>query len=112
MAITKTHLCLPEYPKPQHRPRAVAKSEFGDFRRQEEGGLKRWTQQYEQRLHKFTDQAIYRPSDGTWHVRPSSGKPAFARACGTQGDIPLSGDMDSDGVRHLWGGVNFTVVGY
>lgn len=52
-----------------------------------------------------SDLLVYRPSDGTWHVRYSSRGYSTATAStfgwGLPGDIPLVGDFDGDGRSEL-----------
>ncbi|MEP7211517.1 MAG: M36 family metallopeptidase [Acidobacteriota bacterium] len=42
------------------------------------------------------DAAVYRPSDGTWYVRKSSGGSSYIRF-GIASDVPVPGDYDGDG---------------
>src|SRR3954452_24770187 len=44
-----------------------------------------------------TDVAVWRPSDGFWHIIRSSTGSAFSQQWGTGGDIPVPGDYDGDG---------------
>jgi photosystem II stability/assembly factor-like uncharacterized protein len=46
-----------------------------------------------------TDIAVWRPSDGMWHILKSAGGTAIAQQWGNQslGDVPTPGDYDGDG---------------
>src|SRR5437762_14229916 len=45
-----------------------------------------------------TDFAVFRPSNGTWFIIPSSNPSApILRQWGTQGDVSVPGDYDGDG---------------
>jgi pyrrolidone-carboxylate peptidase len=44
-----------------------------------------------------TDLAVWRPSDGTWLVRPSGGGADTAFAFGMTGDLPVDADFSGDG---------------
>ena len=44
-----------------------------------------------------TDVAVWRPSNGTWHVVLSSTGQQVTHARGEDGDIPVPGDYDGDG---------------
>src|SRR5205823_6325703 len=65
-----------------------------------------------------TDLALWRPTDGTWHIAPSNGTPpitpniaaAQTTQWGLPGDIPITGDFDGDGKADLalWRPVNAT----
>jgi tetratricopeptide (TPR) repeat protein len=46
--------------------------------------------------HK-TDSAFWRPSDGTWSVRPSTGGPVRTVRLGQPGDLPVPADYDGTG---------------
>ena len=50
-----------------------------------------------------TDEAIYRPSTGTWYALKSSTNDAawLAQQWGAGGDIPVRGDFDGDGISDL-----------
>ena len=48
-----------------------------------------------------TDLAVWRPGDGTWHVKPSSGEGSWEAQWGQSGDIPVLGDYDGDGETDL-----------
>jgi len=48
-----------------------------------------------------TDISVFRPSTGTWYLRPSAGGPASATDWGTSGDLPVPGDYDGDGKTDL-----------
>ncbi len=41
--------------------------------------------------------AIYRPSEGKWHIRPDAGGAAVVRTLGKESDTPVPGDYDGDG---------------
>jgi hypothetical protein len=41
--------------------------------------------------------AVWRPSDGTWHVLNLATQQTVIKQWGQQGDIPVSGDYDGDG---------------
>ncbi len=43
------------------------------------------------------DVAIYRPSNGTWYIIPSSTSKPYTQQWGLTGDIPVPGDYDGDG---------------
>ena len=45
----------------------------------------------------LTDMAVFRPSNGTWYVRPSTTRALVASVWGGVGDIPVPGDYDGDG---------------
>jgi hypothetical protein len=48
------------------------------------------------------DVAVWRPSNGTWYIVPSSKPTTFtARQWGLQGDIPVPGDYDGDGITDI-----------
>jgi hypothetical protein len=44
-----------------------------------------------------SDIAVYRPSNGTWYINPSSGAAAYGVQWGISTDIPVPGDYDGDG---------------
>src|SRR5437870_2843569 len=44
-----------------------------------------------------TDFAIWRPSNGTWHVILSSTKATISRQWGLTDDVPVPGDYNGDG---------------
>lgn len=44
-----------------------------------------------------TDWMLYRPSNGTWFVRPSNGRSDIAMQFGVSTDIPVPADYDGDG---------------
>lgn len=45
------------------------------------------------------DLAVWRPSDGTWHILPSSNPSApLNLQWGLPGDVPLAGDFNGDGL--------------
>ncbi len=46
------------------------------------------------------DVAVYRPSDGVWYIRKSSGGNMF-RQFGISTDIPVPGDYDGDGIDDI-----------
>lgn len=41
--------------------------------------------------------AVFRPSDGSWHVLYSSNGGQITESFGTSGNIPVTGDYDGDG---------------
>ncbi len=43
-----------------------------------------------------TDQALFRPADGTWYIRHSSDQSVEVLHWGQKGDIPVPGDYDGD----------------
>ncbi len=43
------------------------------------------------------DITVYRPSDGTWYVVPSTGGAPYGYAWGNSADWPVTGDFDGDG---------------
>jgi hypothetical protein len=44
-----------------------------------------------------TDAAVFRPSDGTWHIRRSSDSLLTTVNLGQKDDLPVAGDFDGDG---------------
>lgn len=47
------------------------------------------------------DIAVWRPSVGSWFIKPSSGAASYSSAWGTSGDQPVAGDYDGDGTSDL-----------
>src|SRR5690606_1692947 len=48
-----------------------------------------------------TDIAVFRESDGTWYVRPSSNPSITGTAFGAAGDVLVPGDYDGDGKKDM-----------
>ncbi|HEY0639367.1 MAG TPA: FG-GAP-like repeat-containing protein [Pseudonocardiaceae bacterium] len=48
-----------------------------------------------------TDLAVWRPSDGTWHVLPSGGGGYYGVQFGQSGDVPVEADVSGDGRNDL-----------
>ncbi|HEY0545011.1 MAG TPA: BACON domain-containing carbohydrate-binding protein [Pyrinomonadaceae bacterium] len=48
-----------------------------------------------------TDFAVWRPADGTWHIRRSADGSVTSQQWGQNGDKPVSGDYDGDGKLDL-----------
>ena len=48
-----------------------------------------------------TDLAVWRPSDGSWHITNSSTSTTRTALWGRKGDIPVPGDYDGDGKTDL-----------
>ena len=48
-----------------------------------------------------SDLAVWRPGNGTWYVKPSSGEASWTMQWGQSGDIPVPGDYDGDGETDL-----------
>ena len=44
-----------------------------------------------------TDMAVFLPSDGTWHVRPTGPGTPYYLQFGDRSDVPVPGDYDGDG---------------
>jgi arylsulfatase A-like enzyme len=49
----------------------------------------------------LSDLAVWRPADGSWHIRDSASGAVGALQLGQPGDVPMSGDYDGDGISDL-----------
>ena len=49
----------------------------------------------------LADLAVWRPADGSWHIRNSANGEVGALQLGQPGDVPMTGDYDGDGISDL-----------